>query len=102
MSQSLFFTSKIYTHNGDNKSKKWVCFSNYLKGQLDIPDDWAKCESNLSADLTQEDYEEKNYEGIKKFSEIDGANELCLKCLYKWKLYEHDPKKNYLELSVGS
>lgn len=91
--QKLFFTKDLLVKK--DPDEKFVCFSNYLKGKLDIPDEWAVCESGVDVTLSQEDWDSKNFSYVNKFHAINSNIQVCLKCVYKWKLFEHDPTKDY-------
>lgn len=50
--QQKIVLCKDYLTQTTEKTKKWICHSVYQKGNQDIPEDWAVCESGLNESVT--------------------------------------------------
>lgn len=71
-----------------------------MKDNQDIPDDWAVCESKLDGTMTEEHYTENTFSDIPKYRSTKGCIAMCIKCVHKWRLFEHDPKKDYTQYKL--
>lgn len=72
-----------------------MCASELLKGNPKIPQEWAKCDSGLTRELTNEEFDDKNMNTIDQFTNESDAR-ICLKCLVKWKKFPEEDGKDYL------
>lgn len=72
-----------------------TCCSLYQKGNLDIPDDWTKCESGFT--------ESSPFEEIMTcywFVSQNTPFTMCFKCLLKWKEFDFKPNEDYTKFST--
>lgn len=77
------------------KYKKWVCASELLKGHHTIPREWAHCESGLTKELTDDQYEALNLNRVEMY--VSQSNlKLCFKCVIKWSKFPKEAGKDYL------
>ena len=72
-------------------SDKFQCSSQKLKGNKDIPDDWAICETENPIDMQEKD----QIQQIQGYESNHSTLKFCIKCMFKWRNFDFDPSLDY-------
>jgi hypothetical protein len=73
----------------------FVCSSIYQKGNQDIPNEWAVCESDID-----EYADEEALTKIQGYEAVQSRFKLCVKCALKWKEFDFKPELDYAKEKV--
>ena len=73
----------------------FVCSSIYQKGNQDIPNEWAVCESDIDEYAGEEALTK-----IQGYEAVQSRFKLCVKCALKWKEFDFKPELDYAKEKV--